>query len=221
MTTNTKHRQNPIARPHRPSVRHRLTVEALEGRELLSTAATSISIGDSNSALFFTQAETVTATITAPAGIAAPNGGTVTFFDNGNVLGTAAVSQGIASYTTSNLGLGSHSLTATYGGFTASDGTQYAASIATGLQSVVPASGLSSVAGVAADSAGDVFIADSIKDDVIEVTPAAHRRPSRRDSTGPAAWRSTPWATCSSPIPTMAALSRSPTRINRSWSRLA
>ena len=61
------------------------------------------------------QSVTLTATITPPAG-AGPTG-TVQFYDNGTALGPAeSVSGGAATLTTSGLGLGSHPITATYGG---------------------------------------------------------------------------------------------------------
>ena len=58
---------------------------------------------------------TITATITPPAG-AGPTG-TVQFYDNGTAIGPAeSVSGGVATLTTSSLALGSHPITATYGG---------------------------------------------------------------------------------------------------------
>jgi len=45
--------------------------------------------------------------------------GTVTFLDGGNIMGTGTLSGGVATFTSSTLGLGSHTVTVTYGG----DGT--------------------------------------------------------------------------------------------------
>jgi autotransporter-associated beta strand protein len=58
---------------------------------------------------------TLTATVSVPApGTASPAGGTVTFFDGATALGTATVAaNGRATFTTSALGVGAHSLTAT------------------------------------------------------------------------------------------------------------
>ncbi|HEX4588635.1 MAG TPA: glycoside hydrolase family 44 protein [Gemmataceae bacterium] len=43
-------------------------------------------------------------------------GGTVTFMDGTSMLGTASLTGGVAMYTTSSLALGSHNITAVYGG---------------------------------------------------------------------------------------------------------
>ncbi len=57
------------------------------------------------------QPVTFTATVTG----VAPTG-TVTFFDGGTQIGTAMLAGGTASFTTSSLALGNHSITARYGG---------------------------------------------------------------------------------------------------------
>jgi len=59
------------------------------------------------------QGVTLTATVTP----GNPTG-TVSFFDGANLLGTPAVSNGVATFHTSTLSTGSHSLTASYGGDT-------------------------------------------------------------------------------------------------------
>jgi hypothetical protein len=62
------------------------------------------------------QAITFTATVTpSVAGSPAPTG-TITFFDNGSPLGTASVSNGMATFSTSTLAIGTHSITASYSG---------------------------------------------------------------------------------------------------------
>ena len=156
-------------RPRRRRSCSRLIVESLEGRSLLTGITTSLSVAVSNSSLFFSETETITATASVASGVPAPDGGTVTFYDNGNEIGTAVVSAGTASFTTSSLNLGSNALTASYGGFTGTGGLVYESSVATGTQSYLVASGLSVVSGVAADDTGDIFVADSVKNDVIEV----------------------------------------------------
>ena len=55
------------------------------------------------------QSVTFTATVVA-------GGGTVTFYDSANALGTSTISGGIATYTTSTLALGSHNITGQYSG---------------------------------------------------------------------------------------------------------
>ena len=73
------------------------------------------------------QTVTFTSTVTP-----SPTGGTVQFYDNGNPLGSpVAVSSGAASISTNGLSVGSHTITATYGG-----ATLYLASTATGTQQV-------------------------------------------------------------------------------------
>ena len=54
---------------------------------------------------------TFTATVTGSA-----PGGTVTFFDGATQIGASTVSGGVASFTTSSLTVGSHSITAKYSG---------------------------------------------------------------------------------------------------------
>ena len=62
---------------------------------------------------------TFTATVAAvPASAGTPNDGTVTFIDDGTAIGSAAVSDGTATFTTSSLGLGINVLDATYSGDT-------------------------------------------------------------------------------------------------------
>ena len=75
-----------------------------------------------------------TNTVTSVSGT--PTTGTVTFYDNGtNTLGTGSVnSSGVATLTTSALTVGTHSITAVYGG-----GGSYGGSIASALsQTVTP-----------------------------------------------------------------------------------
>ncbi|MGO9809269.1 MAG: Ig-like domain repeat protein, partial [Isosphaeraceae bacterium] len=80
----------------------------------------------------FGQSVTFTASVSA----AAPGSGTpmgiVTFYDGPTILGTAALSGGSASYTTSSLAVGTHSITAGYGGdgnFTGSNSTAFAQAV--------------------------------------------------------------------------------------------
>jgi len=58
------------------------------------------------------QSITFTATVTP----VPPNGETVTFMDGGVTLGTAALTNGVASFSTSSLAAGNHTITAFYGG---------------------------------------------------------------------------------------------------------
>jgi Bacterial Ig-like domain (group 3) len=65
---------------------------------------------------------TFTATVTPASGSAAATGN-VTFADGSTTLATVALSAGVATFTTSTLGLGPHTITATYGGDTEHSGS--------------------------------------------------------------------------------------------------
>ena len=142
-------------------------LEALEDRTLLSLTPTSISVSAASAALAYGQSETFTATVRTASG-AAP--GPVSFYDGATLLGIAplAGSPATATFTTTQLPAGSHTITARYlgnGSFAASaSGVE-----PTAAQSVVPTSGLYLAKGLAVDSFGDLFIADSGNDEVVEV----------------------------------------------------
>lgn len=73
------------------------------------------------------QSVTFTATVTPSSGNGAPTG-TVTFSDGATTLGTATLNgSGKATYTTSSLSLGAHSITASYNGNSGFDGSTSAA----------------------------------------------------------------------------------------------
>lgn len=77
---------------------------------------TTVTVAGSASTATFGSAITFTAAVNHASGTAAP-GGTVTFLDGGSALGTAPVtSTGGASFSTSTLAVGSHSITASYSG---------------------------------------------------------------------------------------------------------
>ncbi len=130
---------------------------------MVLTSPTVLGVG-SNLTFLYGQSETFTATITVLNGSPPPSEGTVTFFDDGAPLGTAPVSSGVATFTTSGLAVGLHPITASYSGT-----ANYEASAWTGSESIVANSGLGNPSGVTVDGAGDVFIADSTKNRVIEV----------------------------------------------------
>jgi hypothetical protein len=77
------------------------------------------------------QAITFTATVSSTAGIP-PNGETITFKNDSVFFGTASLSGGVASLTTSSLAAGIYTITATYGG-----DANFAASTSPGLRQVV------------------------------------------------------------------------------------
>ncbi len=125
---------------------------------------------------------TFTATVGVPAaGGATPNGGLVTFSDQAGVLGSAALQNGVAEYTTSVLAAGTNTISASYGGnasfapsvtgtITTIAGTGTAGY--TGDSGPAIAAELSNPYGVASDSAGDIFIADFGNDVIREVIRA-------------------------------------------------
>ena len=147
----------------------RLSLERLEGRVLLTAEATAVSVAVSNPALYYSASETLTATISVPTGDTAPSEGTATFYDDTTPLGSVPVSQGTASLTLTSLGVGSHSITASYQG-DANYASSTSGAQANSEQSTVPVAGLSFPGGIAVDGQGDVFIADSDANDVVELS---------------------------------------------------
>ena len=77
--------------------------------------ATTVSLASSANPTPVSAAVTLTATVSASGGTPT---GSVSFYDGTTLLGTVALSSGHASYTTSGLAAGSHSITATYSGDT-------------------------------------------------------------------------------------------------------
>jgi uncharacterized repeat protein (TIGR01451 family) len=83
-----------------------LTVNVLPSTTTVSVPTTAPSVG---------QATNLVASITGQPGGPAPTG-SVTFFDNAVAIGTAPVTDGQATFTTSTLATGSHTITAAYSG---------------------------------------------------------------------------------------------------------
>jgi hypothetical protein len=82
-------------------------------RQTVNTATTATAIKSSVNPSAYGQAVTFTATVTSSGG--APTG-TVTFKDGTTTLGSGALASGVASFTTSALSAGAHTITAAYGG---------------------------------------------------------------------------------------------------------
>jgi len=80
------------------------------------SATTTALTKSSSTALKYGQGVTFTATLAAVSPGAGTPTGTVTFMDNGSSIGTAVLSGGIATFTTTTLPIGSNSITAVYGG---------------------------------------------------------------------------------------------------------
>jgi MYXO-CTERM domain-containing protein len=74
--------------------------------------ATTVTLTTSANPASFSQAITFTATVPSAAT------GTMTFLDGTSVLGTGAINGGVATLTTSTLAIGTHAITASYGGDT-------------------------------------------------------------------------------------------------------
>jgi hypothetical protein len=86
--------------------------------QTVNQAATSTALTSAPDPSVFGETKTLTATVTAvPPGSGVPTG-TVSFFDGATLLGTASIAGGVGTFTTSNLSVGSHALTAVYGGDT-------------------------------------------------------------------------------------------------------
>ncbi|HVT98174.1 MAG TPA: Ig-like domain-containing protein, partial [Acidobacteriaceae bacterium] len=84
-------------------------------------ATTSVRLVASSASVQVTAPVTFTATVTGNGGVPT---GSVTFMDGANTLGSVAVNAGgVAAYTTSSLGVGTHTITAVYGGDTKDGGS--------------------------------------------------------------------------------------------------
>ena len=84
--------------------------------QVVNKAGTATGISSLTNLSVFGQLVTVTASVgTVGPGVGIPSG-TVTLTDGATVVGTAALSNGSATFTTGTLGVGSHPITASYGG---------------------------------------------------------------------------------------------------------
>jgi len=107
--------------------------------QTVNKANTTTTVASSANPSTFGQSVTFTATVTVVAPGAGSPSGTVTFLDGATILGTGTLSGGTATFTTSTLAVGSHSITASYGGDTNFSGSTSAALT----QTVNPVSGVS------------------------------------------------------------------------------
>jgi len=89
------------------------STSAILSQTVNTTSKTSTTTSLTSSLNPSTNGQTVTFTATVSSSAAT---GTVTFYDGGGALGSAAVSSGIARLSTSGLSVGTHSITASYGG---------------------------------------------------------------------------------------------------------
>ena len=79
--------------------------------QVINQANSSLTLASSSNPTTYGTSVTLTATVSPALAT-----GTVTFLDGGTAIGTNTISAGQATYTTSALGVGSHSITATYAG---------------------------------------------------------------------------------------------------------
>jgi len=105
--------------------------------QTVGQASTATIASTSASTTAFGQAVTFSATVSAQAPGAGTPTGTVTFFDAGISIGTGTLTGGKATFSTTLLTVGSHAITASYGGDTNFTGSTTAASVT---QTVIQAS---------------------------------------------------------------------------------
>jgi hypothetical protein len=113
----------------------------------IGKAGTSTALAASTATPVFGQAVTFTATVAAVAPSIATPTGSVTFRDGSTTLATVSLSGGAASFTTSKVAVGGHSITATYNGtfsFTASGPATSAVSVSPDTTTAVVTSSVAS-----------------------------------------------------------------------------
>ncbi|MGW7007396.1 Ig-like domain-containing protein, partial [Streptomyces sp. NPDC054933] len=86
--------------------------------QTVNQAATTTALVSVPDPSVFGQAKALTATVSAVSPGSGTPTGTVSFFDGATLLGSGTLSGGVATFSTSSLSVGSHSLTAVYGGDT-------------------------------------------------------------------------------------------------------
>ncbi len=136
-------------------------VAPLEERVALS-GATTTSLALSAASLTYGQKEVLTATVTTnPPSSTTPSGGTVSFMDGSTRLGTAPLDHGTATLATTALSVGSHLVTANFGGTSAYAGSTSASGVPT-ITTVTRMESLSAPPNtVVEDSTGTLYIAVS------------------------------------------------------------
>jgi hypothetical protein len=141
-------------------------LEMTPGVAVTVRVPTSISVSASNATPVYGQSVTLNATVTVPSGDLTPTAadGTVSFYDGTTLLGTVPLSGSgaIATLTNVMLTAGPHRITASYSGDSSFTAIQMG-------QCVLPAFGLNFPKSVAVDSAGNVYIADTGNNQVVEL----------------------------------------------------
>ena len=138
----------------------------MKGLPIKGTTPATVSLGTSSNPSTYGQDVTLTATVTPPAAT-----GEITFYDGVNVLGVGVVANGAATFTTSLLISGTHSLTAYFGG-----NTIYAASASAQLAQTVNPIAESAFLAAATFATGSlpqaIAVADFNKDGKMDVATA-------------------------------------------------
>ncbi|WP_257164789.1 putative Ig domain-containing protein [Bradyrhizobium sp. SRS-191] len=145
---------------------------------------TKVALTSSQNPSQFGQPVTFTATVTPQGGGGTPTG-TVTFNDNGSPIGTGTLTGGVATLAISTLAVGSHTITASYGGsalFTASTSPGLAQTVNVPVDSVRLRSLQQTVSKLVAQNSGqaisgaiDDAIADGFSDGGSFITPGNAR----------------------------------------------
>ena len=164
-----------------------VTVTTAAGRSSLSTAdrftylptatITTLAVSPSLPAAYGTQ---LTFTATVASGSGSPTGGTVTFLNGNSTLGTASLVSGVARLQVSTLAPGTDLVTASYSGYGYFGGsstvlepnsaiTTVAGGVSPGDGGAATAAEVNGPQGVAFDSAGNLFIADTRNSRIREV----------------------------------------------------
>lgn len=84
--------------------------------QVVNKANTTTAVTSSQNSSVFGQSVTFTATVAPVAPGTGTATGSVTFLDSGSPIGTGTISSGVATFTTSALAVGNHTITTTYGG---------------------------------------------------------------------------------------------------------
>jgi hypothetical protein len=82
----------------------------------MNSNGTSVVLSTSAGTVHTGQAVTFSATVTASFHFGGALNGNVSFYNNGVLMGTTALSHGVAQFTTSSLSVGTHSITAIFEG---------------------------------------------------------------------------------------------------------
>ena len=109
----------------------------LSSAQVVNQAASSMALTTSSAAAVYGQGVTFTATVTAVSPGSGTPTGTVAFLDGNSVIGAGTLSGGVATFTTSSLSVGSHTIHSSYPGDSSFTGSS--ASLPSNPENVYPA----------------------------------------------------------------------------------